>query len=153
MKLCELRDNPGAHKRSRPIGRGIGSGRGKTAGRGGKGQTARSGVRLKGFQGGQTPLSRRLPKLGFTNIHRLNYNEVNLGQLQTAIDMNKLSDTEVITNEVLRRIGFFKKTRDGLRILGDGELTRKVQLEVAGISKRALKVITSLGGNVTIIGA
>jgi len=151
MKLCELRDNPGARKRKQLVGRGIGSGKGKTSGRGGKGQTARSGVRLKGFQGGQTPLSRRLPKRGFTNIHRLNFVAVNLGQIQAAIEEGRLKSGQEIDIEAMKSAGFFKNSRDGVRLLAKGSLTHKVHCTVSGVSQKARTEIESLGGQVTCV--
>lgn len=149
MKLNQVRDNPGAHKRSRPLGRGIGSGRGKTCGAGGKGQTARSGVRLHGFQGGQMPLSRRLPKRGFTNIHRLHYVELNLGQLQEALDRGLLQSSQgVITEADLQKAGLFKQGLDGVRILGRGKLNSKISLQVSGASQSAIKAIQAAGGSI-----
>ncbi len=151
MKLCEIRDNPGAHKRKQLVGRGIGSGKGKTSGRGGKGQTARSGVRLKGFQGGQTPLSRRLPKRGFVNIHRLNFVEVNLGQIQAAIEEGRLTSGQNIDIEAMKSAGFFKNSRDGVRLLAKGSLTHKIHCTVSGISQKARSEIEGLGGQVTCV--
>jgi len=151
VKLHEIRDNPGAHKRKQLVGRGIGSGKGKTSGRGGKGQTARSGVRLKGFQGGQTPLSRRLPKRGFTNIHRLEYVEVNLCQIQAALDDGRLSAGQDITVEIMQKAGFFKNPRAGIRLLAKGELTHKVHCIVSGVSQKARSEIEKLGGQVTCL--
>ena len=151
MKLCEIRDNPGAHKRKQLVGRGIGSGKGKTSGRGGKGQTARSGVRLKGFQGGQTPLSRRLPKRGFVNIHRLNFVEVNLGQIQAAIEEGRLTAGQNIDIEAMKNAGFFKNARDGVRVLAKGALTHKIHCTVSGISQKARSEIEGLGGQVTCV--
>ena len=151
MKLCEIRDNPGAHKRKQLVGRGIGSGKGKTSGRGGKGQTARSGVRLKGFQGGQTPLSRRLPKRGFVNIHRLNFVEVNLGQNQAAIEEGRLTSGQNIDIEAMKSAGFFKNSRDGVRVLAKGSLTHKIHCTVSGISQKARSEIEGLGGQVTYV--
>lgn len=151
MKLCELRDNPGARKRKQLVGRGIGSGKGKTSGRGGKGQTARSGVRLKGFQGGQTPLSRRLPKRGFVNIHRLNFVEVNLGQIQAAIEEGRIKSGQEIDIEAMKSAGFFKNSRDGVRLLAKGSLTHKIHCTVSGVSQKARTEIESLGGQVTCV--
>ena len=131
MKLNEITDNPGSSKNRTRVGRGIGSGKGKTAGRGGKGQTARSGVRIKGFEGGQMPLHRRLPKRGFTNIFKTDYNEVNLGRVQTAIDAGKLDAAAPITIEALIAAGVCAKARDGVKILGAGELKSKATFDVA----------------------
>lgn len=150
MKLCEIRDNPGAHKKKRVLGRGIGSGLGKTSGRGGKGQTARSGVRLKGFQGGQMPISRRLPKRGFTNIHRLSYVEVNLDQIQEALENGRLKVEEEITAETMQKAGLFKQSRDGVRLLARGQLSHKVHFVIAGSSAKAREVVESMGGQITL---
>jgi large subunit ribosomal protein L15 len=148
MKLNEIRDNPGATKDRIRVGRGIGSGKGKQAGRGGKGQTARSGVRIKGFEGGQMPLHRRLPKRGFTPPSRLVYNEVNLGRIQTAIDAGKLDAAETITAEALLKAGVVTHPRDGVKILGSGELKSKANFEVSAASKSAAAAIEKAGGSV-----
>src|SRR5256885_3778621 len=139
MKLNEIRDNPGAHYRAKRVGRGIGSGIGKTSGRGGKGQTARSGVALNGFEGGQTPLHRRIPKRGFNNIFRREFQELNLGALQSAIDDGRLGTGEMITGKSLVTAGIIRRERDGLRLLGDGKdaFKAKVTIEAAGASTRA----------------
>src|SRR5690349_20987229 len=134
MKLNELSDKPGATKKRMRIGRGIGSGMGKTGGRGGKGQTARSGVRIKGFEGGQMPLHRRLPKRGFNNIFAREYNEVGLGRIQQAIDAGKLDAKAPVTAAALKAAGVIRRVKDGVRILGNGELTAAVTFEVAGAS-------------------
>jgi len=141
MKLCELKDRPGARRRKILVGRGIGSGKGKTSGRGGKGQTARSGVRLKGFQGGQTPLSRRLPKRGFTNIHALRFVEVNIGRIQEFIDAQRLDPSKVIDSAALQAAGVFKHARDGVRILGNGTLNHRIEVDVAGVTASARQAI------------
>src|SRR5579871_2486490 len=125
MKLNDIRDNPGATKPRIRVGRGIGSGKGKQSGRGGKGQTARSGVRIKGFEGGQMPLHRRLPKRGFTPPAQEVLNEVNLGRIQTAIDAGKLNAAQPITLESLIKAGVVTHPRDGVKILGSGELKAK----------------------------
>ena len=132
MKLNEVRDNPGSSKPRMRVGRGIGSGKGKQAGRGGKGQTARSGVRIKGFEGGQMPLHRRQPKRGFTPPGRLALNEVNLGRIQQAIDAGKLSASEPITVESLVKAGVVTRRRDGVKILGVGEWKAQAAFEVDG---------------------
>ena len=150
MKLNELRDNPGARKKKRLLGRGMSSGLGKTCGRGGKGQTARSGVRLKGFQGGQMPLSRRLPKVGFTNIHRLSYVVVNLVQIEEALELGKLDKNNPITMQHLKSAGIFKHMRDGVRLLGNGVLTHKIHLVVSGASQTAIKAVEEQGGTITL---
>src|SRR5947208_15343827 len=123
MKLNEIRDNPGAHYRAKRVGRGIGSGKGKTSGRGGKGQTARTGVALNGFEGGQTPLHRRLPKRGFTNIFRTEYHVVNLGSLQRAVTAGRLSADGTIDGAALLAAGLLRRLRHGVRLLAKGEIT------------------------------
>jgi len=152
ISLNTIRDNPGARKKARPLGRGIGSGRGKTAGHGGKGQHGRSGVRLKSFEGGQTPLARRLPKRGFNNIFRLHYVEVSLGRLQEAIDRGRLlpHPQEDVDATSMRKAGLFKKERDGVRVLGSGSIKQPLNIFVAGITASARKAIESAGGKVTI---
>jgi large subunit ribosomal protein L15 len=151
MKLSELSDRPGARKVRRRIGRGIGSGKGKTGGRGGKGQTARSGVAIKGFEGGQMPLHRRLPKRGFTNIFRKEYNEVNLGRVQQAIDAGKLDPAAAIDVDALVKAGVLRRARAGVRLLGSGEIKAKVALTVAGASKSAIAAVEKAGGSVTVV--
>jgi len=151
MKLSELSDRPGARKTRRRIGRGIGSGKGKTGGRGGKGQTARAGVTIKGFEGGQMPLHRRLPKRGFTNVFRKEYNEVNLGRVQQAIDAGKLDAAATIDVEALIKAGILRRARAGVRLLGSGEITAKVALTVAGASKSAIAAVEKAGGSVTVL--
>ena len=151
MKLSELSDRPGARKVRRRIGRGIGSGKGKTSGRGGKGQTARAGVTIKGFEGGQMPLHRRLPKRGFTNVFRKEYNEVNLGRVQQAIDAGKLDPAATIDVEALIKAGILRRARAGVRLLGSGEITAKVALTVAGASKSAVAAVEKAGGSVTVL--
>lgn len=153
MKLTELRDRAGANKTRRRIGRGIGSGKGKTGGRGGKGQTARSGVAIKGFEGGQMPLHRRLPKRGFRNIFRKRFNEVSLGRLQQAIDAGKLDPQATIDVEALVKSGVLRRVRDGVRLLGGGELKVKITIAVAGASKAAVAAVEQAGGTVTILAA
>jgi large subunit ribosomal protein L15 len=153
MKLHEIKDNEGStHSRIR-VGRGIGSGKGKQAGRGGKGQTARSGVRIKGFEGGQMPLHRRLPKRGFTPPSPLDVNEVNLGRVQSAIDAGKLDAGELVTVEALVAAGVCQRARDGVKLLGKGELTAKVAFEVYGASKSAVAAIEKAGGSVKTLAA
>jgi large subunit ribosomal protein L15 len=152
MKLHELADRPGARKTRKRIGRGIGSGVGKTGGRGGKGQTARSGVRIKGFEGGQMPLHRRLPKRGFKNVkfaRRLN--EVNLDRLQSAIDAGRLDLAATIDAAALVKAGVLRRAKDGVRLLGDGELKAKVALAVFGASKSAVAAVEKAGGTVQIL--
>ena len=151
MKLSDLRDNAGARKPRRRVGRGIGSGKGKTAGRGGKGQTARSGVAIKGFEGGQMPLHRRLPKRGFTNIFRKRFNELNLARVQQAIDAGKLDAAALIDVEALVAAGVLRRAKDGVRLLGGGELKAKVNIAVAGASKSAIAAVESAGGSITVL--
>ncbi len=150
MKLNDLRDNPGARKKRMTVGRGIGSGKGKTSGRGVKGQKARTGVRLRGFEGGQMPLHRRLPKRGFNNIFAKDYSEINLGRLQAAIESGKVDTKSPITSESLMKSGVVAKSKDGVRLLGKGEIKVKVQLTVAGASKTAIAAIEKAGGSVTV---
>ncbi len=151
MKLTDLRDNEGATGNRMRVGRGIGSGKGKTGGRGVKGQKARTGVRIKGFEGGQMPLHRRLPKRGFTNIHALDLNEVNLGRVQEAIDAKKLDSKAVVTEETLVAAGILARVRDGVKVLGQGELKAKLAFEVFGASKGAVAAIEKAGGSVKIL--
>ena len=152
MKLHELADRPGARKKRSRIGRGIGSGTGKTGGRGGKGQTARSGVRIKGFEGGQMPLHRRLPKRGFRNVkfaRRLN--EINLGKVQAAIDAKLIDAGATVDVAALVKAGLLRRAKDGVRLLGDGELKAKVNFEVFGASKSAVAAIEKAGGSIKIL--
>src|SRR5215467_11764391 len=151
MKLNELADRPGSRKHRHRIGRGIGSGSGKTGGRGGKGQTARSGVRIKGFEGGQMPLHRRLPKRGFTNIFAKKLNEVNLGRVQAAVDAGKLDANAVVDAAALVKAGVLRRARDGVRLLGSGEIKTKVNFSVYGASKSAIAAVEKAGGSVTIL--
>jgi large subunit ribosomal protein L15 len=151
MKLNDIQDKPGARKSRMRIGRGIGSGKGKTGGRGVKGQKARSGVAVKGFEGGQMPLHRRLPKRGFTNIFAKKYNEVNLGRLQTAIDAGKLDAGAPIDVAALVKAGVLRREKDGVRVLGMGEIKGKLTLSVAGASKSAVAAVEKAGGSVTIL--
>ena len=150
MRLNELKDNPGSRKMRIRIGRGIGSGMGKQGGRGGKGQTARSGVAIKGFEGGQMPLFRRLPKKGFTNIFRADLVEVNIGRLQAAIEAKRLDVSQTVTGEALVAAGLLSRVRDGVRLLGKGELKTKLTIEVAGASKSAVAAVEKLGGSVIV---
>jgi large subunit ribosomal protein L15 len=154
MKLHELADRPGARKKRSRIGRGIGSGTGKTGGRGGKGQTARSGVRIKGFEGGQMPLHRRLPKRGFRNTKfALKLNEINLGRLQEAIDAGRLDAAGKIDAAALVKAGILRRAKDGVRVLGNGELKAKIALSVYGASKSAVAAVEKAGGSVEILAA
>jgi large subunit ribosomal protein L15 len=151
MKLNEIRDNPGAHYRAKRVGRGIGSGKGKTSGRGGKGQTARSGVALNGFEGGQTPLHRRLPKRGFNNgMFRPDFKVVNLGRLQKALDDGKLKGEGTLDGAVLVASGILRRPGDGVRLLAKGELRAALTIEVAGASKAAIAAVESAGGTVVL---
>jgi large subunit ribosomal protein L15 len=151
MKLNEIRDNKGARKSRVRVGRGIGSGLGKTAGRGQKGQKSRSGVSVKGFEGGQMPLHMRLPKRGFNNIFARDYAEVNLGAIQKMIDAGKLEGKGTLDHDALKAAGLARGGKDGVRLLGKGELTSKVSFKVAGASKGALEAVEKLGGKVEII--
>jgi large subunit ribosomal protein L15 len=148
MKLNGIKDNDGATKARIRVGRGIGSGKGKQAGRGGKGQTARSGVRIKGFEGGQMPLHRRLPKRGFTPPSPRDLNEVNLSRVQSAIDAGKLDANKPITVETLVAAGVIARSRDGVKILGTGKIKAKATFEVFGASKGAVEAIEKAGGSV-----
>ncbi|WP_210484380.1 50S ribosomal protein L15 [Microvirga antarctica] len=152
MKLNEIRDNEGATKNRMRVGRGIGSGKGKTGGRGVKGQTSRSGVAIKGFEGGQMPLHRRLPKRGFNNINTRDLNEVNVGRIQQAIEAGKLDKGATVTVETLVAAGVVSKPRDGVKILGVGALTTKLAFEVFGASKSAVEAIEKAGGSVSLLG-
>jgi large subunit ribosomal protein L15 len=152
MKLHELAGRPGARKTRKRIGRGIGSGVGKTGGRGGKGQTARSGGRIKGFEGGQMPLHRRLPKRGFKNVKfARKLNEINLDRLQSAIDAGRLDLAATIDAATLVKAGLLRRAKDGVRLLGDGELKAKVALAVFGASKTAVAAVEKAGGTVQIL--
>jgi len=150
MKLNELRDNPGATKSRKRIGRGPGSGTGKTGGRGIKGQKSRSGVAIKGFEGGQMPLYQRLPKRGFNSRNRKSFAVVNLNILQKFIDAKKLDAKKAITEEVLLEAGVVRRILDGVRILAKGEITSKVNLEVTGASKAAIEAVEKAGGKLTV---
>ena len=151
MKLSDLRDNAGARKPRRRVGRGIGSGKGKTAGRGGKGQTARTGVAINGFEGGQMPLHMRMPKRGFNNVHRLAHVEVNLGRLQEAIDAGKLEAGASVDGAALVAAGVIRRQRDGIRLLAKGEIKAKLAIKVAGASKAAIAAVEKAGGSVEVI--
>jgi len=152
MKLNELRDNEGARPKFKRVGRGIGSGKGKTAGRGVKGQKARSGVSLNGFEGGQLPIYRRLPKRGFKNIFRLEYATINLGTLEKAFEEGKLKAGEPVTEASLREAGVVRQGKKfvGVRLLGNGEIKRAVQITVSGASAAAVAAVEAAGGNVTL---
>ncbi|SDH48412.1 MULTISPECIES: 50S ribosomal protein L15 [Bradyrhizobium] len=151
MKLSDIADNAGSRKKRMRVGRGIGSGKGKTAGRGGKGQTARSGVRIKGFEGGQMPLHRRLPKRGFNNIFKLDFAEINLDRLQEAVDAKLIDAKDTITIESLVKAGVVRRAKDGLRLLGRGELKSKLTIEAHGASKPAIAAVEKAGGSVKVL--
>jgi large subunit ribosomal protein L15 len=151
MRLNELRDNPGSRKVRVRVGRGIGSGMGKQAGRGGKGQTARAGVRLGGFEGGQMPLHRRLPKRGFNKRNRKVFNEVNLGLLQAAVDAKLIDAGKPVDATALLAAGLIRRKLDGVRLLGDGELKAKLALTVNHASAKAKAAIETAGGSITLI--
>jgi large subunit ribosomal protein L15 len=154
MKLNDIRDNEGALKQRIRVGRGIGSGKGKTGGRGVKGQTSRAGVAIKGFEGGQMPLYRRLPKRGFNNLFAKDLNEVNLGRIQQAVEAGKLDAKGTVTIEALVAAGVItRQAKDGVKILGVGELKTKLAFEVAGASKSAVAAIEKAGGSVKILAA
>jgi large subunit ribosomal protein L15 len=150
MRLNELKDRDGATTAKKRLGRGLGSGLGKTSGRGVKGQKARSGVAIKGFEGGQMPLHRRLPKRGFNNIFASKYNEINLGRVQAAVDDGKLDAKKPVTIEALREAGLIRRDKDGVRLLGHGEIKSKLAFEVTGASASAVKAVEAAGGSVTL---
>jgi large subunit ribosomal protein L15 len=150
MKLNDLRDNEGATHSKKRLGRGIGSGSGKTAGRGVKGQKARSGVAINGFEGGQMPLYRRLPKRGFNNIFRKDYVTVSLARIQTALDAKKLDAKATVNAEALVKAGVIRRAKDGVRLLSDGELKSKLSFDIAGASKAAIEKVEKAGGSVKV---
>ena len=151
MKLNELKDNDGARKSRMRVGRGIGSGKGKTGGRGQKGQTSRSGVSINGFEGGQMPLHMRLPKRGFNNIFAKDYAEVNLGAIQKLVDAGTLNTDGTIDHAALKAAGVARGGKDGVRILGKGDFSAKLSFNVAGVSKGAREAIEKAGGSVSVI--
>ena len=153
MKLNELRDNPGATKKRKRIGRGPGSGMGKTGGRGIKGQKSRSGVAIAGYEGGQMPLYQRLPKRGFSKPNRKQFAVVNLGLIQKFVDAKKLDAKKAITEDVLLETGIIRRKLDGVRILAKGEISAKLKLEVTGASKSAVEAVEKAGGSLTITSA
>jgi len=153
MKLNEIKDNEGATPSRKRVGRGIGSGTGKTGGRGVKGQKSRSGVSINGFEGGQMPIYRRLPKRGFNNIFASEFVVVSLDRLQKAIDAGKLDPKATVDAAALKAAGVIRRPRDGVRILADGELKAKLTIEVAGASKAAVEKIEKAGGNVKLLSA
>ncbi len=153
MKLNELHDNDGARKSRMRVGRGIGSGKGKTAGSGHKGQKARSGVAIKGFEGGQMPIYRRLPKRGFNALNSKQFEVVNIGRLQKAIDAGVLDAATPITIEVLVEKGLVGKVTDGVRLLAKGAISAKIDIAVTGASKSAIAAVEKAGGKVTVAAA
>jgi len=153
MKLHELHDNPGATKRRKRIGRGPGSGMGKTGGRGLKGQKSRSGVAIKGFEGGQMPIYQRLPKRGFTKPNRKKFAVVNLGLIQKFVDAGKLDAKSAITEDALLESGLVRRKLDGVRVLAKGEVTGKLNLEVTGASKSAVEAVEKAGGSLKVTTA
>jgi large subunit ribosomal protein L15 len=153
MKLSDIADNAGSRKKRMRVGRGIGSGKGKTSGRGGKGQTARSGVRIKGFEGGQMPLHRRLPKRGFNNVFRVEFAEINLDRLQEAIDAKHLDVKDTVNAETLVKARVIRRAKAGVRLLGRGEIKAKLNIEVHGASKSAIAAVEKAGGTVKILAA
>jgi large subunit ribosomal protein L15 len=151
MKLSDIADNAGSRKKRMRVGRGIGSGKGKQAGRGGKGQTARSGVRIKGFEGGQMPMHRRLPKRGFNNVFRVEFAEINLDRIQQAVDSKLIDVKETVNAESLVKSGVVRRAKGGIRLLGRGELKAKLNIEVHGASKSAVAAVEKAGGSVKIL--
>ena len=149
MRLNEISDNRGAKHNRKRVGRGEGSGTGKTSGKGQKGQKSRSGVAIKGFEGGQMPLYRRLPKRGFTNIFRKQFVELNIGRLQDAVDAGKLAADKIIDGEALLSAGVIRRLKDGVRLLGNGKLSAKLKLNVAGATRPAIAAVEKNGGEVT----
>lgn len=151
MKLNEIRDNEGARKSRMRVGRGIGSGKGKTGGRGVKGQKSRTGVAIKGYEGGQMPIHMRLPKRGFKNLFRLDFVAVNVGRVQAAVDAGKLAAGAKVDAAALVEAGVIRRAKDGVRLLGSGELKAKLNFEVAGASAGAKAAVEKAGGSVTVI--
>ncbi|MDP1628415.1 50S ribosomal protein L15 [Parvibaculum sp.] len=153
MKLNEIRDNEGARKSRIRVGRGIGSGKGKTGGRGVKGQKSRTGVAIKGYEGGQMPIHMRLPKRGFKNLFRPDYNSVNLGRVQAAVDAGKLDKGAKVDAAALVAAGVIRRVKDGVRLLAQGELKAKLSFEVAGVSASAKEAVEKAGGSVTVVAS
>ncbi len=151
MKLNDLRDNLGARKNRTIVGRGIGSGKGKTCGSGVKGQKSRTGVSIRGFEGGQMPLHRRLPKRGFKTMFPKDYAELNIGRLQEAIEDGRVDIKKIITEDKLLEIGLVSKSKDGVRLLAKGSITTKVEIAIAGASASAIAAVEKAGGKVTIL--
>ena len=150
MELNTLTDNKGSTRNRRRVGRGVGSGIGKTSGSGHKGQKARSGVAIKGFEGGQMPIHRRLPKRGFVNIFRKNYIEVNIGEIQKAIDDGKIDPSKPVDVDALKTAGLVGKPKDGIRLLGNGNISSKIEVHVIGASKPAISAVEKKGGSVVL---
>lgn len=150
MKLNELRDVDGATHSRKRVGRGIGSGKGKTSGRGVKGQSSRSGVAINGFEGGQMPIYRRLPKRGFKNPFSKSFNEISVGKVQEAIDSGRLDGKKAVTIEALVEAGLIRRAKDGVRLLGSGEIKSKVSFDIAGASKSAIEKVEKAGGSVKV---
>ncbi len=153
MKLNDLRDNPGATPRKQRVGRGAGSGRGKTAGRGIKGQKSRSGVAISGFEGGQMPIYQRLPKRGFNNPLRKDWAVVTLGLIQKFIEAGKLDAAAPITEEALVASGLVRRKRDGIRVLAKGDFSTKAEIRVSGASRPAVAAVEAAGGSLTVTSA
>jgi large subunit ribosomal protein L15 len=153
MRLNELHDNPGATKKRKRVGRGVGSGMGKTGGRGIKGQKSRSGVAIKGFEGGQMPIYQRLPKRGFNNINSKTHAVVNLGLIQKFVDAGKIDAKAAITEESLVASGLVRRVKDGVRVLAKGEITSKLNITVTGASKAAVEAVEKAGGSLTVTKA
>ena len=151
MKLNQIKDNVGSTKCRKRIGRGIGSGTGKTSGKGHKGQKARSGVSIKGFEGGQMPIHRRLPKRGFTNINRINYTELNLGKIQKLIDSNKIDPKKTLNYKTLLDLGLVKSNKTRIKLLAKGEIKNKIDIEVSAFSNSAKKIIEKAGGSIILL--
>jgi large subunit ribosomal protein L15 len=151
--LNEIKDNEGAHKRRMRVGRGIGSGKGKTCGRGGKGQTARTGVRIKGFEGGQMPIHRRLPKRGFNQHKRVELSVVNIGDVQKAVDAGKLDAAKPITADMMVEAGIVRACKHGIKLLSKGSLKAKLTIDVTSASKTAIEAVEKAGGKVTTVAA
>lgn len=151
MKLNQIKDNVGSTKNRKRIGRGIGSGTGKTSGKGHKGQKARSGVSIKGFEGGQMPIHRRLPKRGFTNINRINYTELNLGKIQKLIDSNKIDPKKIINYKTLLDLGLVKSNKTRIKLLAKGEIKNKIDIEVSAFSNSAKEIIEKAGGSIIVL--
>ncbi len=151
MRLNDVKDNPGSRKTRVRVGRGIGSGLGKTAGRGGKGQTARSGVAINGFEGGQMPIYRRLPKRGFNVPFPKKYNEINVGNIQAAVESQRIDGAKLITEMVLVEAGILRRKHDGLRLLGEGELKSKLTFEVVHATAKAKAAVEAAGGTVNVL--